>query len=165
MNKTIAALSLLVPLLLTAAGVVAASTGAARGVQSASGSGQVHQGLPLRTFAFSATRAADGSTRGQAQVENRSTGFRGHIEIDCLNLLGNDAVMTGVWTSSTSPNIPVGSDAFFAVQDNGEGPNAPADEITAAFSGIGIHCTFVTDPTLLTPFLVTIESGQIQVHS
>jgi hypothetical protein len=41
MNKTIAALSLLVPLLLTAAGVVAASTGAARGVRSASGSGHV----------------------------------------------------------------------------------------------------------------------------
>jgi hypothetical protein len=33
------------------------------------------------------------------------------------------------------------------------------------FSGLGIPCTFVTDPALLAPFFVPIESGQIQVRS
>ena len=75
------------------------------------------------------------------------------------------AVMSGVWTSSNLLSIPVGSDAFFAVQDNGEGPSAPPDEITLGFSGLGIPCTFVTDPAQLAPFFVPIESGQIQVHA
>jgi hypothetical protein len=164
MKKTIAVLSLLVALL-TAAGAGTPSASADPSLQSASGSGQVHLGLPLRTFAFSATKAAEGTASGEAQVENRSTDFRGHITIDCVNVLGNVAVMSGVWTSSTSPNIPVGTDAFFAVQDNGEGQSAPADEITLTFSGLGIPCTFITDPALLAPFLVPIESGQIQVSS
>ncbi len=51
------------------------------------------------------------------------------------------------------------------MQDNGEGPNAPADEITLTFSGLGIPCTYVADSALLAPFLFTIESGQIQVRS
>jgi hypothetical protein len=164
MKKTIAALSLLVALL-TAAGAGTASATADPSLQAASGSGLVHLGLPLRTFAFSATNAGDGTASGDAQVENRATGFRGHIAIDCLTVLGKVAVMSGVWTSSTSPNIPVGSDAFFAVQDNGEGPNAPADEITLTFSDLGIPCTFVTDPAQLALFFVPIESGQIQVSS
>jgi len=164
MKKTIAALSLLVALL-TVAGAGTASASADPSLQSATGSGQVHLGLPLRTFAFSATKTADGTASGEAQVDNRSSGFRGHVAVDCLNVLGNVAVMSGVWTSSTLPNIPVGSDAFFAVEDNGEGPNAPPDEITLTFSGLGIPCTYVTDPALLAPFLVPIESGQIQVSS
>ena len=164
MKKTIAAISLLIALL-TAAGAAVQSAGADPSLQSASGFGQIHLGLPIRNFAFSATTSSDGTASGEAQIENRSTGFRGHVAIDCLNVLGNVAVMSGLWTSSTSPNIPVGSDAFFAVQDNGEGPNAPADEITLSFSGLGIPCTFITDPALLAPFLVTIESGQIQVRA
>jgi hypothetical protein len=54
---------------------------------------------------------------------------------------------------------------LFAVEDNGQGPHAPADEITLVFSGLGIPCTYVTDATLLAPFLFPIESGQIQVTS
>jgi hypothetical protein len=80
-------------------------------------------------------------------------------------VLDNVAVMSGVWTASPSADIPVGSDAFFAAQDDGEGPSAPPDEITLAISGLGIPCTYVTDPALLAPFLFAIENGQIQVQS
>jgi hypothetical protein len=163
MKKTIARISLLVAML-AAAGGGTQSASADPSAQSASGFGQVHLGLPTRDFAFSASMSVDGTATGEAQVENRSSGFRGHIRIDCLNVIANVALMTGVWTSSTSPSIPVGSDAFFAVQDNGEGPNAPADEITLTLSGLGIACTDITDPALLDPFLVTIENGQIQVR-
>jgi hypothetical protein len=164
MKKTIAGIALLV-LLLTVTGADVQSASADPALQSASGSGQIHLGLPLRTFSFSAKEAADGSASGEAQIENRSSGFRGHIQIDCLNVLDNVAVISGTWSSSNLPSIPVSSDAFFAVQDNGEGPSAPPDEITLGFSGLGIPCTFVTDPALLAPFFVPIESGQIQVRS
>ena len=164
MKKTIAGIALFV-LLLAAAGAGVQSASADPALQSASGFGQIHLGLPFRNFAFSATEAADGSASGEAQIENRSSSFRGHIQIDCLNVLGDVAVMSGVWTSSNLPSIPVGSDAFFAVQDNSEGPSAPPDEITLGFSGLGIPCTFVTDPAPLAPFFVPIESGQIQVRS
>jgi hypothetical protein len=163
MKKTIARISLLVTLLAATGG---GTQGAAAdpGLQSASGFGQMHLGLPTRDFSFSARTSSDGTATGEAQLENRSSGFRGHIQIDCLNVIANVALMTGVWTSSTSANIPVGSDAFFAVRDNGEGPDAAADEITLTLSGLGIACTDITDPALLGPFLVTIENGQIQVR-
>jgi hypothetical protein len=92
-----------------------------------------------------------GGKERTAQIENRSSGFRGRIQIDCLNVL-DDVGVTGIGTSSNLASIPVGSDAFVAVQDNREGPTAPADEITLGFSGLGIPCTFVTDPALLAPF-------------
>jgi hypothetical protein len=163
MKKTISALTLLVALLaVTTAGTQSAAADPA--LQSASGFGQVHLGLPIRNFSFSATKAADGSARGEAQVENRSSAFIGHIQIDCLNVLGNVAVMSGVYTFASNPDL-VGSEVLFAVEDNGEGPSTPPDEITRAFSGLGIPCTFITDPAQLALFFVPIESGQIQVSS
>jgi hypothetical protein len=159
MNKTI----LLLPLLLAFAAAGSHVASADPPLQSASGFGQIHLGLPFRNFAFSATKHADGTATGEAQVENRATGFLGHIHIDCLNVLGNVAVMSGVVTYSTSDNVPVGTDALFAVRDNGEGPSAPVDEITLTFFGFGIPCTYITDPAQLALFFVPIESGQIQV--
>jgi hypothetical protein len=165
MKKTRVSISLIV--LLAAVGIGSQSASGEPTLQSASGFGQVHLGLPFRNFAFSATKSSDGTVTGEAQLENRAiplpSGFRGHIQIDCLNVLGNVAVMSGVLTYSNSPNLPVGSDELFAVQ--GEGPNAPADEMTAAFSGLGITCADIVDPALLDPFLFPIERGQIQVRS
>jgi len=119
---------------------------------------------PLHEDRVCAPHAADGSASGEAQIENRSSGFLGHAEIDCLNVLGNVAVMSGVYTFASNPDL-VGSDVLFAVRDNGEGPSAPPDEITLAFSGLGIPCTYITDPAQLALFFAPIESGQIQVRS
>jgi len=79
---------------------------------------------PLHEDRVCAPHAADGSASGEAQIENRSSGFLGHAEIDCLNVLGNVAVMSGVYTFASNPDL-VGSDVLFAVRDNGEGPSAP----------------------------------------
>jgi hypothetical protein len=164
MKKTIAGISLLV-LLVTAAAVGPQPAAADPVAQSASGSGQVHLGLPHRNFAFSATKQADGSVTGQAQLKRSDTGTSIHIEIDCLNVLGNIAVMSGVITATNSPVLAIGDDELFAVRDNGQGPDAPTDEITLAWSGLGIACTAIPDPNLLLPFLFTIETGQIQVRA
>src|SRR6266545_428187 len=127
MKKTIAGVSLLVALLAVAAAGTQ-SAGADLAIQSASGFGQVHLGLPFRNFAFSATKELDGTVTGQAQLERRDNGILAHIHIDCLNVLGNVAVMSGVYTFASDLDL-VGSEVLIAVQDNGEGPSAPPDEI------------------------------------
>jgi hypothetical protein len=162
MKNTILMLSLL--LAFAAVGADTQSARADSSLQSASGFGQYHLGLPFRTFAFSATKATDGTTSGQAQLERTDNGILVHIGIDCLNVFGNVAVMSGVVTSSNSPNLPVGTDELFAARDDGEGPSTVADEITGAFSGLGIPCTYITDPVQLALFFVPIETGQIQVR-
>jgi hypothetical protein len=86
-----------------AAAVVASSAAAENVTQSATGSGQFEftsdTGVTaLRTFAFEAMRSSDGSVSGQAQIDNRALGQRFHIEIDCLNVIGNIAVMSGTLT-------------------------------------------------------------------
>jgi hypothetical protein len=164
MKKTIAAVALLVALFALAA-TATLSASADASLQSASGFGQIHLGLPFRNFAFSATKAADSTASGQAQLERRDNGLLLHIGIDCLNVLGNVAVMNGVVTSSNSENLPVGTDELFAVRDNGEGQSSPPDEITFAFGGLGIPCTYITDPAQLALFFVPVETGQIQVSS
>src|SRR6266542_4151285 len=88
MKKTIAGVSLLVALLAVAAAGTQ-SAGADLAIQSASGFGQVHLGLPFRNFAFSATKELDGTVTGQAQLERRDSGILIHIDIDCLNVLGD----------------------------------------------------------------------------
>jgi len=161
MKTTIVALSLLAALLAPAATATPASAEPSH--PSATGSGQLHLGLPLRTFSFSAHTSADGTATGEAQLENRASGTRDHFEIDCLNVLGDIAVMSGTVRSSIDPTL-IGTDVLFAVRDNGEGPGAPPDEITLAFTGFGIACADITHPASLAPFLVPIEQGQVQVR-
>jgi hypothetical protein len=162
MKTTLAALSL-VATLLASATTATRTASAEPGHQSASGSGQFHLGLPLRTFSFSAQTAADGTAGGEAQLDNRASGARDHFEIDCLNVLGDIAVMSGIVRSSVDPTL-VGTDVLFAVRDNGEGPGAPPDEISLAFTGLAIACTDITDLASLDPFLVPIEQGQVRVR-
>jgi len=162
MKTTVATLYLLAALL-TPATTATPAASAEPTHQSATGSGQFHLGLPLRTFSFSAHTGPDGTITGEAQLDNRASGARDHFEIDCLNVLGDIAVMSGTIRSSIDPTL-VGTDVLFAVRDNGEGPDAPPDEISLALTGFGIACTDITDPASLEPFLVPIEQGQVQVR-
>ena len=153
-------IALVVVLLATASGG-AQPAAADPATQAASGFGQVHLGLPFRNFSFAATRHADGTATGQAQLLRQDLGVRVHVEIDCLNVLGDIAVMSGVVESTNSPTLPVGLSQLFAVRDAGEGP----DEITLVLDGLGIPCTALPpDPAVLAPFLFPIEHGQIQVR-
>ncbi len=132
-------------------------------VQSATGSGhfRLNDGS-LRTFTASARLHADGSVSGQSQLNNRSAGAKVHTSIDCLFIDGNLAIMSGVVTSSNFPNRPVGSGIIWAVEDNGEGTNAPADRISFTFN-------FPTGPDVcknppIESLFIPIEKGNIQVR-
>ena len=91
-------------------------------VHSATGSGHMQLGGELRTFSFSAVERNDGSVTGQAQLQARLVDSTSHVEIDCLNVVGNVAIVSGTLDS--------GITGAFAVEDNGEGGNAPPDRIT-----------------------------------
>jgi hypothetical protein len=134
-------------------------------VASATGSGQFHVSGSLRTFTFNANTDSSGVTTGQTQGNNRSAGIKWHGTLNCLNVVGNVATMSGVVTDITpglgNPFV-VGSNIVFQVIDNGEGSNAPPDLISLTFFfGIGPPpgCTgfgvFATIP---------IEHGNVQVH-
>jgi hypothetical protein len=70
-------------------------------VASATGSGQIHVSGSLRTFTFNASTDSSGVTTGQTQADNRSAGIRWHGTLDCLNVVGNVATMSGVVTDIT----------------------------------------------------------------
>jgi hypothetical protein len=127
------------------------SAGAETGpvVASATGAGQVHVGPGgefLRTFSVTAREYADGTDKGQGQIQNRFGPF-GPIHI-------NDPTL----------GIPEDSKVFFAVQDNGEGPASPPDMLSfVLFTGepTGPTCEEILDLA----FAFAVEDGNIQVRS
>jgi hypothetical protein len=134
---------------------------------SASGHGNLTVGGELRTFSFTAVTHKNGSVTGEAQLDNRASGQKIHMAIDCLSVSvghhSNTAVVSGIVTISD----PTGLEGFtgvFAVQDNGEGSNAPArDRISLVFlesPPTTVDCTAATFTDFGT---APIEGGNILV--
>lgn len=120
--------ALLPAVVLTPSVVHAAGNGV---VASATGSGHIMSGGELRTFSFSARQFADGTARGQAQVNSRALDVFAQIEIDCLEVVGSTAHMSGVVTRSSNPaEAEIGEVRRFVVRDNGERAGDPADQIS-----------------------------------
>jgi hypothetical protein len=72
--------------LLVLAASVAAGVGTAGSTGSCHllrGSGQATFGGEQRTFAFTARKYADGSVKGEAQLNNRAQDRRFHMSLDC----------------------------------------------------------------------------------
>jgi hypothetical protein len=130
-------------------------------VSSASGSGHVTRGGQERTFAFTATKDADGTVTGQAQVISRSLDTVVHFEIDCLRVVGNVAHMSGIATRSSNPvEAPVGEMRRFVVMDNGEGSDSAPDRIsTIPVNPAGETC----ESSTLVP-AIPVERGNVQVR-
>lgn len=122
-----------------------------------------------RQFTFNARTNADGTVSGHAVLRNPAfDGDNGktyyvHLDISCLKVIGNIAIMGGTESKTNDP-IDTG---YFSVQDNGEpGKN---DKISRVFF-------WDDDPTTTGPPeacqnvgaadfpLETIESGNIQVR-
>ena len=142
------------------------SVALAQVVASATGSGHFHVSGDLRTFTFNANTDSSGVTTGQTKGVNRNAGVKWHGTLNCLNVVGNVATMSGVVTDIT-PGLGdpflVGNFIVFQVIDNGEGSNAPPDLISLTFffpagspnpgcTGFGIFAT------------IPIEHGNVQVH-
>ena len=129
---------------------------------SATGAGTLTILGELRNFAFTASTNKD-ITKGQAQLNNRDQDAIDHIDIDCMRVVGNQAVISGVITKSNTGQE--GNTGVFTVEDNGEGKNASPDRLSLVFfyapQPPGTLCTvfpFASFPTS------PIEGGNIQVH-
>ena len=140
---------------LVAAGGASAAVGA-----SASGSGTALFGNTIEHIAFSAQQVAGTAATGEAKINDASAGVRVDVDVNCLNVIGNYAIVSGVVTRSNDPTL-VGDEAAFAVQDNGEGAKAPPDlmSIVNFYNvGVGPDCRVLSEYDL-----VPLEGGNIQV--
>ncbi len=128
---------------------------------AARGSGQdiVDQEGNRRTFAFTAKRQADGSSQGQFQVNNRSSGVKEHGAVTCVRVEGNVAWIDGVVTHTNGRRL--GATVVWKVIDNGEGSGSPPDMITSAVEPMVPRRECSEDPAARTPQM--IEDGNIQV--
>ncbi len=150
---------------------VATSPNFGRGpvVESASGSGSFIVDPPgdRRTFSFTAKRFADGSVEGQWERIRRQDGnaadSKSHGVVTCFTIIGNQAWVGGMATSGVASDPP-NNETAFRVVDNGQGKNAPADQMSLQFvsGGPGFAAGYC-DATPESPALRDIESGNIQV--
>ena len=113
----------------------------------------------LRTFSFHA-RTKNGVTRGSFVVNNRSNGHFLKGDINCLNIVGNTATMSGTITSSSVEDlVPVGTQTRFGVADNGEGADALPDRMSRFSNFSQATC----DESPITNHSLAVDGGNIQV--
>lgn len=108
------------------AAVAALSASGSPVVQSVTGNGHL---ADTRTYTFQVHKRADGTVSGWMHVRYRGPGGAHiRVEANCLHVVGNQAWVGGVIVFAADP-ANVGLPYSFKVVDNGEGANAPPDEI------------------------------------
>lgn len=113
-------------------------------------------------FSLTAKSFADGSVKGQWNDTFAGGGEGIHVAVDCLNVVGNGAVIGGVITNGQVGGVDVsGQRALTAVVDNGTSANDPPDQLSFSFFPTGtLSCTTLVP---LNFPLVNLGSGQVKV--
>jgi hypothetical protein len=129
----------------------------------ATGAGHTIVHGELRTFSFTAHQQPEGAVLGTAQIDNRAIDEKFQIDLDCLIVVGNIAIMSGVITRHTDEHA-VGLTGIFGVLDGGEG-SQPADAVSQVFffRPDTVTCHDI-DPAAATDLAVPIAAGNVQVH-
>ena len=133
----------------------------ASGGPSASGAVRILFGRTFERYSFHAVMLPDGTARGEAEFHDVTAGVSGHIDINCLNVVGNTATLSGIVTRTSDPTLE-GFQGIFQVVDNGEGAKSPPDFaslINFYAVGTGVDCTVPAEYDL-----VPIEEGNVQVE-
>ena len=114
-------------------------------------------------FSLAANEKADGSVRGQWQDTFAGGGEGIHVAIDCLNVVGNGAVVGGVITHGTAFGVDVsGQRALTAVVDNGTSANDPPDQLSFSFFPFpNLSCTNLVPGNFP---LFNVADGQVTVR-
>jgi hypothetical protein len=83
-------------------------------------------------FALSALRHKDGAVRGTLVYREVDNDFTALVALDCLNVLGSRAVVSGTIIAVSNPDFAglVGLPAAFSVRDNGQGRKAAPDLVS-----------------------------------
>ena len=136
----------LVLISLALTGLALAPAARAQGNPSANGGGTTIEGGEKSTFVFNAVEHLDGSVTGHLVYQIRTLGFGFQMDIDCLAIFDNSAVLSGVVTHLIGEVPPgysfifVGAEAVFSVTDSGQGKNAPADLVSDILFFGGASC-------------------------
>lgn len=121
-----------------------------------------------RTISFHGIQDVNLDVKGRFhwRVHNRGGGSKVSGRIVCLAVEGDQAWLAGVFEKAQNPNN-IGKWASFWVVDNGEGMDAPPDQLSLQWRGVaspendpqGFCDQKPTDGDLL-----SIEAGNIQIH-
>ena len=104
-------------------------------------------------LSLTASEMADGSVSGQWE-DTFAGGTPIHVTIDCLNVVGNEAWVSGVVTGPVGGGTPV----FMRVADNGTSKNDAPDQLS--FLSIGnVSCQTAPDLQLF-----DLTNGQVIVR-
>jgi hypothetical protein len=113
-------------------------------------------------FSLVANMHADGSVNGQWQDSFGHGNGGVHVAIDCLVVVGSQAVVGGVVTKFNPNPDFVGTRALTSVVDNGTSAGDPLDQLSFSFFGFdpGVDCN--TFPPGAFP-LNDLAAGQVKV--
>ena len=129
-------------LAVTAIALLSAAPAAAAPGASVSGSGTVFFGNTIEHIAVSARQVAGTEATGHAMINNATANVRVHVDVNCLNVIGNYAIVSGIVTRTSDPTaVPEGTQAIFAVLDAGNGGRDFASIANFYPVGIGPDCT------------------------
>ncbi|MCW5519518.1 hypothetical protein J1N09_06690 [Aureitalea sp. L0-47] len=134
---------------------------------SASGQGTISlevippNGEGFRHFSFNARVKNNGSVQGGGVLTYIGGQRNIQFDIDCLEVIGNTAVMSGVVTRDNQNPANEGSLCWFKVTDNGEGANAAPDQMTLFYTGVN-PAVYTCTNNFNEP-VYDIEGGNIQV--
>lgn len=129
---------------------------------SANGQGTLMFNDRFQHFAFHASKDVNGGVSGSFELHSPGQDVKIHAEVLCLNVTGNQAIVTAQVTRVNEDNeflLEVGTFITFKVKDNGEGANSPPDQFTDAYP-----LPYQRDCNL--PFNIALQdilSGNIQV--
>ncbi|HSG31425.1 MAG TPA: hypothetical protein VLB82_07760 [Thermodesulfobacteriota bacterium] len=132
----------------------------------ASGHGNLVEEGDLRTFSFHARELKNSKVIGSLVLKNRSVGVRVKAKLDCLEINGNQATMSGIITQIMGEGLDslLGDEVWFRVEDNGEGFRNTGDRMTLLI----VEVDEPPDPDECTEDLglglMNIRAGNIQVN-
>lgn len=106
-------------------------------------------------ISFHANTMPQGDVQGNG-VFTYTDGTAVEFDLNCLTVMGTQAVMTGVITSGDHPYL-IGQQVYIRVVDNGEGAGSSGDQIAVIFGNYGLPCDEAHGA------LSSISAGNIQV--
>jgi hypothetical protein len=109
--------------------LLASMAWAAPPVHQASGGGTIEFNGSRETIAFTAQIDAAGDVKGQAEFQLRDQSLTFHVVVDCLQVSGVNAWISGLISTSNDPSF-VGQRVLWQVQDNGEGQALSQDQVS-----------------------------------
>lgn len=113
-------------------------------------------------ISLNAIQHKDGTVTGSLVVHDELGTWV--LEIACLNIIGNRAILSGTIVAADGPNAPfVGYAGVFSVEDNGQGRNAPPDRMSLVLLEPTPFDCF--DPSVIDniPPFIPLDSGNLNV--